>query len=82
MLRKTAEVYGKLLRVGGTKIAMILEQNALDATKWLKSEASKENKKFAAILALKELLIEAPQITFNIIIESHLLIVLTLIKYN
>lgn len=70
------------MRVGGTKIAMILEQNALEAMKWLRSESSKENKKFAAILALKELLIEAPQITFNIIIESYLIQILILIKYE
>ncbi len=38
--------------------------------KWLRNENFKDSKKLAAILALKELLIQAPYITFNILFSS------------
>ena len=34
-----------------------MELHVKDTMKWLRSESSKDNKKFASILALKELLI-------------------------
>ena len=71
ILRLTSEVYGKLLKLGGTKIAQIMETNVRETLKWLKHDSAKELKKFAAILALKELLVEAPYITFNLLFNSE-----------
>lgn len=36
ILRKTQEVYGKLLRIGGTKIVSIMERDVKETTKWVK----------------------------------------------
>ena len=71
ILKLASEVYGKLLKMGGTKIAQIMEANARETIKWLKQESSKDAKKQAAILALKELLVEAPYITFNILFNAE-----------
>lgn len=38
IIRKTAEVFGKLLRLGGSKIAQVIESNTMEALKWLKAE--------------------------------------------
>jgi hypothetical protein len=53
--------------LGGTKIAQIMESHVNDTIKWLKIDPGKDMKKFAAILAMKELLVEAPYITFNLL---------------
>ena len=47
------------------KIAQVVESDVDEAIRWLKGDVNKDFKKLAAILALKELLIEAPYITFN-----------------
>lgn len=78
MLRRNAEVFGKLLRQGGSKIAQLVDQNFIDAFKWVKSEGAKE-RKLAGLLVLKEILIEAPSITFNKM-TNNLGPVLTLIR--
>jgi len=63
--------------MGGTKVAQVVEADVEEAFKWLKGENVREIRKFAAILALKELLIEAPYLSFNKIFmnnESFILI--------
>ena len=65
IIKKTAEVFGRLLRLGGSKIAQVIESDTIEALKWLRAEVLKESRKLAALLALKTLLIEAPQITFS-----------------
>jgi hypothetical protein len=47
-----------------------MEGNVKETIKWLKIDPGKDMKKFAAILALKELLVEAPYITFNLLFNS------------
>ena len=35
IFRRNAEVFGKLVKLGGSKIAQVIEQNVLDAVKWI-----------------------------------------------
>ena len=84
ILRITSEVYGKLLRLGGTKIAQIMEANVRETLKWLKHDSAKDLKKFSSLLALKELLVEAPYITFNLLFindNQYFQLIWNLIRY-
>ena len=54
--------------MGGKKIAQVIETDVDEALKWLIYEG--QNKRLGAILALKQLLVEAPYITFNRIFLS------------
>jgi hypothetical protein len=58
------------IHVLGANIAQEIDGYVDDALKWLR-EDTKETKKLAALLALKELLIEAPIITFNKIFNTQ-----------
>ena len=61
----------------GTKVAQVVEADVEEAFKWLKGDNVREIRKFASILALKELLIVAPYLSFNKIFmnnESFILI--------
>ncbi|CAK84444.1 unnamed protein product (macronuclear) [Paramecium tetraurelia] len=65
-LRKSAEVFGKLLRLGGTKIAQVVDSHFVEAQKQLRSEKYK----LAGVLSLKEILNEAASITFNKLFQT------------
>ncbi len=49
--------------MGGKKIAQLVETDVEEVIKWLKYEGP--HRRLGVILALKQLLIEAPFITFN-----------------
>ncbi|EGR30890.1 phosphatidylinositol 3- and 4-kinase family protein, putative [Ichthyophthirius multifiliis] len=70
-LKKTAEVYGRLLKLGGTRIQNILHTYITNAIDWLFNKNFKENRKYAGLLALKELLEQAPFVTFKSIIQTE-----------
>jgi len=74
IFKQCAEVYGILVRLGGTKIVQVVENDVDFAVKWISVSNPREIKKYASILVLKELLYEAPIITFTKIfaIESAL----------
>ncbi|CAD8184910.1 unnamed protein product [Paramecium octaurelia] len=65
-LRKSAEVFGKLLRLGGTKIAQVVDSHFVEAQNQLKSDRYK----LAGVLCLKEILNEAASITFNKLFQT------------
>lgn len=66
-LRKNAEVFGKLLRLGGSKIAQLVDQHFSEAQRWLRQD----NRRLAGLLVLKEMLIEAPSITFTKLFNTN-----------
>lgn len=70
-LKKTADVFSRLLRLGGTRIENLLINQILNAIEWLFENKYKENKKYAALLVLKELLEQAPFVTFKVIINTE-----------
>ena len=55
-MKKTAEVYGRLLKLGGTRIQNILHSYITSAIDSLYSKPNKDKPKYAGLLALKELL--------------------------
>ncbi len=56
--------------MGGKKIAQLVETDVEEVIKWLKYEGP--HRRLGVILALKQLLIEAPFITFNRIFTAQL----------
>ena len=64
IFKQCAFVYGKLVKLGGTKIVQVVENDLDFAVRWIKDNP-KEIKRYASILVLKELLHGAPVITFT-----------------
>jgi hypothetical protein len=65
IFEQLAIVYGKLVKLGGTKIVQVVENDIRIATSWINVMNAKEIKKYASILLFKELLLAAPVITFT-----------------
>jgi len=77
VLRKGAECLGNLATAGGATIADTIEKRFNDCLEWLQGEKIKmailqrklnqtvENKKYSAVLIIKEFCIKMPIIAFN-----------------
>jgi len=61
-----------------------MEQHVNETIRWLKLENQNPIKTFATILALHELLIVAPYITFNILFncDDYFMLISNLIRYK
>lgn len=81
IIQRAAEVFGKLVKMGGektlnncitnslhtlgTQIAQVIVSDVEEAMKWIKGDNVREIKKFASLLVLKVLLEEVPYLSFN-----------------
>ncbi|EAS01249.1 phosphatidylinositol 3- and 4-kinase family protein (macronuclear) [Tetrahymena thermophila SB210] len=69
VIKKSAEVYGRLLRLGGTRITNLLTDQIQKPIHWI-FKNSGDNKKFSGLLVLKELLEQASFVTFKQFISN------------